>query len=195
MPRIRRRRVRGSDWVFSASAAEEVSPSAIRSGRCSRTATWITCTGQAPMIRPSSLERSSVIAFPCVVRDAAWRPLLTMTKPVESPEVVILRSPRSGRLEGRKSVHVLAAVDRERRAGDELGILGAEEGDAAGDLLGAAEAADGDAGLDLLQHVGRHGGDHVGVDVAGGQGVDGDAVAGAFLGQGLGEAVDAALGG
>jgi hypothetical protein len=39
---------------------------------------------------------------------------------------------------------VLAAVDRQGRAGDEAGILAAQEGDAARDLLGLAEPADRD---------------------------------------------------
>src|SRR5665213_1370231 len=58
-----------------------------------------------------------------------------------------------------------------------------------------AEPADRHARDDLLQHVGRHGAHHVGVDIAGRDGVDGDALAGAFLRQRLGEAVDAGFGG
>src|SRR5665213_18129 len=58
-----------------------------------------------------------------------------------------------------------------------------------------AEPADRHPRDDLLQHVGRHGAHHVGVDIAGRDGVDGDALAGAFLRQRLGEAVDAGFGG
>ena len=47
--------------------------------------------------------------------------------------------------------------------------------DGAGDVLGLAEAADRDAGDDLFQHVLRHGAHHLGVDIAGRDGVDGDA--------------------
>ncbi len=61
--------------------------------------------------------------------------------------------------------------------------------------LGLAEPADRNAGDDLLQHVGRHGAHHVGVDIAGRDRVDGDALGGTFLRQRLGEAVDAGLGG
>src|SRR6185312_4197578 len=94
-----------------------------------------------------------------------------------------------------RSIHMLPAVDRERRARDEAALVGHQEQHPAGDLLGLAEAADGDAGDDLLQHFLGHGAHHLGVDIAGGDGVDGDALAGALLGQGLGEAVDARLGG
>ena len=61
--------------------------------------------------------------------------------------------------------------------------------------LGLAEAVDRDLGDDLAEHVRRDRRDHVGVDIARRDGVDGDAVARAFLGQRLGEAVDARLGG
>src|SRR5665647_477979 len=46
---------------------------------------------------------------------------------------------------------------------------------------------------DLLEHVLGHGGDHVGVDVAWGDGIDGYAEPRAFLRQCLGETVDAAF--
>ncbi len=46
-----------------------------------------------------------------------------------------------------------------------------------------------------LENFLRHGGNHLGVDVAGRDGVDGDALGGAFEGQGLREAVHAGLGG
>ena len=58
-----------------------------------------------------------------------------------------------------------------------------------------AQAADGDFGDDLFQHWRGHGGDHVGVDITGGDRVDGDAIFRAFLRQRLCEAVDARLGG
>ena len=74
-------------------------------------------------------------------------------------------------------------------------ILGDQEGDAARDLVGLAEPADRDLGDDLLQHVGRHRRDHVGVDIARRDRVDGDAELRAFLRQRLGEAVDARFGG
>ena len=90
---------------------------------------------------------------------------------------------------------MLAAIDAHRRSGDEFAVFGDEEAHAAGDFAGLAEAADGNLGDDLLQHRFGHGGDHVGVDIAGRDGVDGDAEARAFLGQCLGEAVDTAFGG
>src|SRR5690606_17917735 len=57
------------------------------------------------------------------------------------------------------------------------------------------EAAHGNSVDDLFQHVLRHRAHHVGLHIAGGQGVDGDADGGAFQGQGLGETVDTGLGG
>src|SRR3954470_21938660 len=95
----------------------------------------------------------------------------------------------------RPSIHVLAAVDRQRRAGDEAAVLGAEEGDSAGDLVGAAQTADRDSRDDFLEHLGRDRRDHLGVDIAGRDRVDGDSGAGALLGERLGEAVDARFGG
>src|SRR5690606_271505 len=92
------------------------------------------------------------------------------------------------------SVHVLPAVDRDRRAGDEAGVLRGEESDPAGDLVGVAEPPHRDSRDDLLEHVLRHRGDHVGVDVARCARVDSHAEARAFLRQRLGEAMDAALG-
>src|SRR5712664_3618617 len=92
-------------------------------------------------------------------------------------------------------VHMLAAVDRQRRAGDETGIVSDQEHHAAGYFIGLAEPADRDLGDDLFQHVGRHGRDHVGLGVTRRDGVDGDPLRCAFLGQRLGEAVDARLGG
>ena len=91
------------------------------------------------------------------------------------------------------SIHVLAAVDPQRRAGDERARVRGEEGYAAGDFLGLAQATDRDFGDDLLQHVLGHGGDHVRIDIARGDRVHGDAVARAFLRQRLGKSVDAAF--
>src|SRR5260221_12332724 len=64
-----------------------------------------------------------------------------------------------------RSVHMLAAVDRQRRAGDETRLVGDEEEHAAGDLLGIAEPSDWDARDDLLEHIGRHGAHHLAVDI------------------------------
>ncbi len=77
--------------------------------------------------------------------------------------------------------HVMPAVDREVRAGDPRGLVVEEEGDGVGDLVGLAEAADGDLRDDLGAYVlgDRH--HHVGADVAGRDGVDGDAQLGIFL--------------
>src|SRR5688500_8565 len=110
--------------------------------------------------------------------------------------VVASLSPKTGtHFSARCSIHVLAAVDRQSRAGDEAAVFRAEENDATGDLVGAAQTADGNPRDDLLEHVGRHRRDHLGVDVTGRDRVDGDAGPRAFLGQRLGEAVDAGFGG
>src|SRR3546814_19558254 len=90
---------------------------------------------------------------------------------------------------------MVPAIDALRRAGDGAGVLAAQEGDAAGELARRAEAADGDFGDDLFQHRGGDRGDHVGVDIAGGDRVDRHALLGAFLRERLGEAVDARFGG
>src|SRR4051812_34593021 len=89
---------------------------------------------------------------------------------------------------------MLAAVDGEGGAGDEAALVGDQEQYAAGDLGRLAETADRHFGDDLLEHVRRHGADHVGVDVTGCDGIDGDALGGTFLGERLGEAVDAGFG-
>src|SRR5215207_3690571 len=94
----------------------------------------------------------------------------------------------------RSSVHVLSAVDRQGRARDETGILVNQEGYASGDLVGAAQPINWNARDDLPEYLLRHRGDHVRVDVSGRNRIDGDAGAGALLGQRLGEAVDAGLG-
>ena len=94
-----------------------------------------------------------------------------------------------------RSIHVLPAVDTHRRSGNECAILRSQERNAAGDLVSLTEAANRDLGNNLLQYRRRHGGDHVGVDVARRDGVHGHAKLGAFLRQCLGEAMDARFGG
>ena len=61
---------------------------------------------------------------------------------------------------------VLAAVHRHHRAGDEGGVVGGEIGDQRGDLLRLAEPADRNLRDDPFEHLLRHAGDHVGVDIA-----------------------------
>src|SRR6185369_3153161 len=114
-------------------------------------------------------------------RRAAWRARLAHRPPRRT-----ISAPRL--------IYMLAAVDRERRAGDEIGVVGDEEKNAARDVLGLAEAAHRNARHDLLEHVLRHRAHHVGVDVAGHDRVDRDAEARTLLRQRLGEAVDAGFG-
>src|SRR4028118_1213638 len=88
-----------------------------------------------------------------------WPPLMLRVEPVtkpassphrqRTPRAAPSASPRSAALCEGILVHVLAAVDAQGRAGDEAGILAAQEEDAAGDLLRLAEAADRNAGTHL----------------------------------------------
>src|SRR5262245_20573487 len=90
---------------------------------------------------------------------------------------------------------MLAAVDRQRRAGDEARILIDEEGNASSDLLRLAEASNGDPGDDLAEYFLRNRGDHVRIDIARCDGVHRDVAPRAFLRERLGEAMDARFGG
>src|SRR5699024_9251464 len=86
--------------------------------------------------------------------------------------------------------------------GDVPGVLIGEEGDRVGDVLGNTHAAHGDVRLAEGLHVlvldahafgGRAG--HGGLDESGGHGVAGDSELAEFDGKGLGEALQACLGG
>src|SRR6266542_5638627 len=93
------------------------------------------------------------------------------------------------------SIHMLSAVDRERRSRDELRLVRGQERHTAGNVHGPAQAAHRDTGDDLLQNISRHRAHHVCIDVTWRYGIHGDAEAGSLLRQRLGEAVDAGLGG
>src|SRR6185437_15682580 len=152
---------------------------------------WNGGTPPAPVASSASADHSTIAMAPIRVARPAPPRAGGDTAADPTAKTARLRSER-----GRpRSIHMLAAVDRQRRAGDEAGLVGDEEEHAASDLLGMAKPPDGDARDDLLEHVGRHGAHHLGVDVARRDGVDGDPLAGAFLRQRLGEAVDARLGG
>src|SRR5690606_27287566 len=90
--------------------------------------------------------------------------------------------------------HVLAAIGSEVGAGDPGGLLGQEECNRVSDFLRGAEPAERDLRHDLLADMLGYRHHHVGADVAGRYGVDGDAVAGVLLRQGNGEAMHAGLG-
>ena len=51
------------------------------------------------------------------------------------------------------SIHMLAAIDRQRRAGDEIGLVGDQKQHRARDVLGLAEPSDRNARDDLFEHV------------------------------------------
>src|SRR3954471_21128574 len=92
------------------------------------------------------------------------------------------------------SIHVLAAVDRQRRAGEEARILVDQESDSACDLFRPTESANRNARDDLGEHLFGDGGDHVRVDITGSDSVHGYARARAFLRQRLRESVYARFG-
>src|ERR1035437_7666000 len=95
----------------------------------------------------------------------------------------------------RPVLHVHAAVDGEDVAGDVGGLFGDQELDGVGDVLGLAGAGEGNLGQVLGLHLFGQNARHVGFDVAGGDGVDGDVAATHLLGEGLGHGDEAALGG
>src|SRR5258706_15830128 len=89
-----------------------------------------------------------------------------------------------------------AAVDGDGRAGDERRVVAGEEGDQAADLLGLTDATDGVGGAEHAEDLGvavRRSEDG-GVDDAGADRVDADAVAGEVGGGGLHESDHAELG-
>src|ERR1039457_4345769 len=69
--------------------------------------------------------------------------------------------------------HVQAAVDGPDLPGDVGRLIGRQEGDHAGDLVRPAEPADRDLAADPVNDLLRDRSEHVGRDVAGGHGVDG----------------------
>src|ERR1019366_4394358 len=81
----------------------------------------------------------------------------------------------------RPVLHVHAAVDGEDVAGDVGGLLGDQELYGVGDVLGLAGAGEGNLGEVLGLHLFRQNARHVGFDVAGGDGVDGDVAAAHLL--------------
>src|ERR1019366_2277709 len=92
-------------------------------------------------------------------------------------------------------LHIHAAVDGEHVPGDVGGLFAGQELHGAGDVLGLADAAERNLGEVLGLHFIGQDPRHVGLDVAGGDGVDGDAAAADLLGEGLGHGDHAALGG
>src|SRR5512134_884438 len=104
-------------------------------------------------------------------------------------------SSSSRKIQSTPSHHVHAAVHRDVGAGDVARFLGDEERHHRGDLLRLRQAAHRDRVDDLLAHVRADRAHQVGLDVAGRDRVDGNALAHHFLRQRLGEARHARLGG
>src|SRR4051794_14742984 len=82
------------------------------------------------------------------------------------------------------------AVDVQDDAGDVAGGLGGEEGGGLGDVGGPADVPHRDLGGQLVPGGAVHRGEHRGLDQPGSDGVGGDAVPGAFQGEGAGEPDD-----
>src|ERR1039457_345378 len=95
----------------------------------------------------------------------------------------------------RPVLHVHAAVDGEDVTGDVGGLFGDQELDGVGDVLGLAGAAQRNLGEVLRLHLFGQDPRHIGFNVAGGDGVDGDVAATHLLGEGLGHSDEATLGG
>src|SRR5688500_17434909 len=123
----------------------------------------------------------------------SWSTMIFFTRSATG-SMKLLRGPVAGR-PLILLLHVEAAVHPEHLSRDVGGGIGYEKGDGAGDVLRAPDAAQGDgSGQGLLRLV-RHGGGHVGVDEARGNGVDGDRPRCDLAGDGLGEPDDARLAG
>src|SRR3546814_8983997 len=93
------------------------------------------------------------------------------------------------------SIHMLATIDRQCRTRDEPRILRAKESNAARNFSGLAQAAYRYFGDDFLKHRRGHSSHHVRIDIARRDSVHGHAKSGALLRQGLGESMNARLGG
>src|SRR5215469_6319828 len=107
-----------------------------------------------------------------------------VTVPV--PSLTARFSPLGGRS---LTVNDLAAVERDDRAGHERGDRAQQQRDPARHLVRRADAAERDLALQppvRLREIGGPGGMDRGVDGAGRDAVDPDAVPGEFAGQGLG---------
>src|SRR5215467_4752514 len=89
--------------------------------------------------------------------------------------------------------HVQASVDRDVRPGDVARLVRREVGDQAGDLLGLGETSHRALLDDRLQNIGLDRLDHIGLDIARGNGIHGYALLDNLLSEGLGETVHARL--
>jgi hypothetical protein len=91
--------------------------------------------------------------------------------------------------------HVKAAVDMNDLTGEVTGEVAAEEQDHVGDFFDGAEASHGDLSRELADDVLGHVAGHVGIDEAGGDGVDADLLTGKLAGGDLGEGHEAGFAG
>jgi hypothetical protein len=87
----------------------------------------------------------------------------------------------SGNGQGINSVHVLAAIYRKSRPGDKIALVAGEKHDPPSNIPGRSEPTYRYASDDLLEHVGRHGAYHFGIDVTRRNRVDCDAKPRNFL--------------
>src|ERR1700738_4349863 len=91
--------------------------------------------------------------------------------------------------------HLDSAVHRENGARDVAGVVFTQKADHASHFRRCPQPSHRDPGDSLLEHLLRHGGDHLGVDETWSHAVDSDPLSGRFQGQGLGEADESRLGG
>ncbi len=88
---------------------------------------------------------------------------------------------------------MLAAVDRQGRSGDETCIVAYQKLDCARYVLGVTKTPDRNSCHDFFEYGLRDGHHHIGGDVTRGDGINGNTLGRALLGQGLGESVNAAF--
>src|SRR5580658_10931568 len=186
-----------SAGLFTAMMTRSCGPSSCASSEASATAP---CSRSPPCSRRQPWSRSATSVAPrasaatCALPSRARRvPSKPPIAPAPTTHTFIDETCAAG-TPGR-SAHVQAAVQREVRPGGEGRLLAHQPGDDGSDLGRLAEALHRDGGDDFLETVGLDGAHHVGADVAGGHGVDGDAARGDLLRERHGEAVDAGFGG
>src|SRR5580700_6085662 len=186
-----------SAGLLTAMMTRSCGPSSCASSEASATAP---CSRSPPCSRRQPWSRSATSVAPrasaatCALPSRARR--VPRKPPIApAPTTHTFNDESCAALTPGGSAHVQAAVQREIRPGGEGRLLAHQPRDDRGDLVGLAEAFHRDGGDDFLETVGLDGAHHVGADVAGGHGVDGDAARGDLLRERHREAVDAGLGG
>src|SRR5215469_16517344 len=170
---------RGSSAASATGACSSVAPS------CSRQPWSRSATRVVPR------ARAATCALPSSARRVPRNPPMA---PAPTTQIFKRYSSDGERGVPAALAHVQAAVQGEISAGREGGLIAGEPADDRRDLIGLSQAFHRDAAYDLLEPVGLDGAHHLGADVSGRDGVDGDTAPRDFLRQRHGEAVDAGLG-